>query len=103
MDASEEAVTAVRCECTRIRAPEKHSRILALADVVIEIAGLVVEINSVRVEREANGVSVRLPVDHDRRALIVVADEIKKAMADVVLAAGLEAGLLRELGATAER
>jgi hypothetical protein len=76
---------------------------LALADVVIEIAGLVIEINSVRIEREASGVSVRLPVDRDKRALIVVAGEIRKAMADVVLAAGLEAGLLRELGATVER
>lgn len=103
MDTDDEAPTSVRCECIRIRAQERSGRILALADVVIEIAGLSVEINSVRVEQEPNGVSVRLPVDRDRRALIVVADEIRQAMADVVLAAGIEAGILREVGAAAER
>jgi hypothetical protein len=41
-------------------------------------------------------------VDRDRQPLIEVAEEIRKAVADVVLAAGIEAGILRELGTTAE-
>ena len=102
MDTNVETTTPVHCECVRIRALEKSGRLLALADVVIEIAGLTVAINSVRVEREKAGVSVRLPVDRDKRPLIDVADEIRRAMADVVLAAGIEAGILKETGTEEE-
>ena len=73
---------------------------LALADVSVEIDGVVIEINSVRLERERNGVSVRLPIDRDGRALIVIPDPVRDAIADVVLAAGVEQGIVLERTAT---
>ncbi|CAA7626707.1 hypothetical protein [Magnetospirillum sp. UT-4] len=69
---------------------------LALADVLVDIDGIEIEINSIRLEREAYRVSVRLPVDRDNRALIVVPDPVRDAIADVVLAAGLEQGIVLE-------
>jgi stage V sporulation protein G len=86
----------VHCECISISAIPGNKRLLALADVMIDISGGVISINGIRIEREANGISVRFPIDRDGRALVSVPDEVREALADVVIAAGLEAGVLAE-------
>jgi hypothetical protein len=93
----DEASVSVRCECLRVNAVEKGGRLLGLADVRIEVSGVEIEINAVRIEREATGVSVRLPIDRNGRAIVTLPEEVKGPLADTVLAAGLEAGFLREL------
>jgi stage V sporulation protein G len=81
--------------CTLLRINAKQAgRLLALADVELDFDGVVVEVNSVRVEREPNGTSVRLPIDRDGRALIVLPEEVRHAVADVVLAGALDAGIV---------
>lgn len=58
--------------CTLIAlTPKNTGRLLALADVELDFDGVLVTVNSIRVEREPNSVSVRMPVDRDGRALIV--------------------------------
>lgn len=87
----------MQVHCTLISIIPKHAgRLLALADVELNFDGVVIEIMSVRVEREPNGISVRLPIDRDGRALIVLPEEVRQAMADVVLAGALEVGLVVE-------
>lgn len=88
--------------CTLLNIVAKRAgRLLALADVELDFGGVVVEVNAVRVEREPNGTSVRLPVDRDGRALIVLPDEIREAMADVILAGALDSGIVAERSAAA--
>ena len=83
-------------ECTLLNlVAKKAGRLLALADVELDFEGVQIIINSVRIEREANAVSVRMPIDRDGRAL-VVPDEVKAGIADIVLDAALAAGIVRE-------
>jgi stage V sporulation protein G len=83
--------------CTLLNIVAKNAgRLLALADVELDFDGVAVEVNSVRVEREPNGTSVRLPVDREGRALIVLPEEVRQAMADVVLAGALDAGIVKD-------
>lgn len=86
----------IHCECRTIAPVHGGGRLLALADVVVEIAGVVVEINAVRVIAEPTGTAVRLPVDRQGRAVAVLPDDVRAALGDTVLAAGIEAGILRE-------
>ena len=92
---------AIRCECRAITPVSGCGRLLALADVTIEIDGLEIIINSVRVDADANGTAVRLPVDRQNRPLIVLPDEVRDALGDTVLAAGIEAGILKERATSA--
>ncbi|EME71927.1 hypothetical protein H261_00070 [Paramagnetospirillum caucaseum] len=96
MSESDEESIAIRCECIAITPVSGCGRLLALADVVIEIAGIEIIINSVRVEADSNGTAVRLPVDRQKRPLVVLPDEVRNALGDTVLAAGIEAGILKE-------
>ena len=83
--------------CTLIAlTPKSTGRLLALADVELDFDGVLVTVNSIRVERETNGVSVRMPVDRDGRPLIIVPDEVKDGISDIVLDAALEAGVVKE-------
>lgn len=83
--------------CTLIAlTPKNAGRLLALADVELDFDGVPVVVNSIRVEREANGVSVRLPVDRDGRPLIILPAEVKDGISDIVLDAALEAGIVKE-------
>jgi DNA-binding cell septation regulator SpoVG len=83
--------------CTLINIISKSAgRLLALADVELDFDGVVVEINSIRIEREPNGVSVRMPVDRDGRALVVLPDEVKDAISDIILGGALAAGIVKE-------
>ncbi|CAA7619045.1 hypothetical protein MTBSS4_230037 [Magnetospirillum sp. SS-4] len=71
-------------------------RLLGLADVELDFHGVPVVVNSVRVQKEADGVSVRLPIDRDGRPRIDLPDEVKDGFSDVVLDAALEAGIVRQ-------
>jgi hypothetical protein len=83
--------------CTLIALTSKNAgRLLALADVELDFGGVPVVVNSIRIEREANGVSVRLPVDRDGRPLIILPAEVKDGVSDIVLDAALEAGIVKE-------
>lgn len=87
----------MKVRCTLIALTAKNAgRLLALADVQLDFDGVVIEVNSVRLEREPNGTSVRLPIDRDSRALIVLPEEVRQAMADVVLGGALDAGIVVE-------
>ncbi len=90
----------IRCTLLNIVA-KNTGRLLALADVELDFDGVLVEVNSVRLEREPNGTSVRLPIDREGRALIVLPEEVRQAMADVVLAGALNAGIVVERYASA--
>ncbi len=90
-------IGAMSVHCTLLNIVAKNAgRLLALADVELDFDGVAVEVNSVRVEREPNGTSVRLPVDREGRALIVLPEEVRQAMADVVLAGALDAGIVKD-------
>jgi hypothetical protein len=95
--ATEIETTSVRCSCVRIVAVTGHTRLIALADVRVEIAGIEMAINGVRVQREPRGTAVRLPIDRHGRALVELPEEVRTGLGDTVLAAGLEAGILKEL------
>ncbi len=95
MSELDEESIAIRCECRTITPVMGSGKLLALADVTIEIAGVEVIIHSIRVEADANGTAVRLPVDRQQRPLIILPYEVRLALGDTVLAAGIEAGILR--------
>jgi stage V sporulation protein G len=76
--------------------PKNAGKLLALADVELDFEGVAITINSIRLEREANGVSVRMPIDRDGRPLVILPDEVKDGISDIVLEAGLEAGIVKE-------
>lgn len=90
----------IRCTLLSIKAVAA-GKLLALADVELDFGGVPVEIKSIRLEREPNGTSVRLPIDREGRALVVLPEEVRQAMADVVLAGALEAGIVVERFASA--
>lgn len=92
----------IHCECIAITAVQGGGRLLALADVAVEIAGIEVLINAVRVMAESAGTAVRLPVDRQGRPVVVLPEEIRGHLGDIVLAAGIEAGILRERCVIAE-
>lgn len=95
-------IGAMNVHCTLLNIVTKNTgRLLALADVELDFDGVVVEVNSVRLEREPNGTSVRLPIDRDGRALIVLPEAVRQAMADVVLGGALDAGIVVERFASA--
>jgi hypothetical protein len=60
---------------------------------------MTLEIRSIRIEAVGSGgeggTMVRMPVDRDGRAVLVLPSEVSDAVAEVVLAAGIEAGILR--------
>ncbi len=92
----DDEIVPIRCECLAITPVHGGGRLLALADVVVEIAGVSVQVNAVRVERDPSGTAVRLPVDRQGRPLVVLPEEVRTALGDTVLAGGIEAGVLRE-------
>lgn len=54
-------------------------------------------IRAVRIESLGEGgVRVRMPVDREGRALVVFPAEVANAIGDVVLAGGLDGGILKE-------
>jgi hypothetical protein len=60
--------------------------------------GIEISINAVRVERGPPGIALalRMPTDRAGRLVVDLPKEVTEALGDVVLAAGLEQGVLRE-------
>ena len=58
------------------------------------------EIRAIRIEmvgpQGAGGTKVCMPVDRDGRAVLVLPPELSEAVAEVVLAAGIEFGVSKE-------
>ena len=96
MTATDDDTITVHCECITITPVHGAGRLLALADVVVEIGGITVQINAVRVEQAPAGTAVRLPLDRQGRPLVVLPEEVREALGDTVLAAGIEVGILKE-------
>lgn len=96
MASADNDTITIHCKCIAITAVHGGGRLLALADVAVEIDGIAVQINSVRVVAEPAGTAVRLPVDRQGRPVVVLPDELCGHLGDVVLAAGIERGILKE-------
>jgi len=75
-------------------------RLVGLADVALAWDDMTMEIRSIRIEavgsNGAGGTKVCMPVDRDGRAVLVLPSELSEAVGEVVLAAAIEAGLLKE-------
>ena len=91
------AVTVRAVGITRVTTAAK---LRALADVEVVFDGVTMVIQGVQVRADGNGTEVSLPKyrapDGSWRSAVILPDEIKGAISDTVLAAGLEAGILRE-------
>jgi stage V sporulation protein G len=96
MTIADDDTIAIHCQCIAITPVHGAGRLLAVADVVVEIAGVTIEINAVRVEQDPAGTAVRLPLDRQGRPLVVLPEEVREALGDTVLAAGIEVGILKE-------
>jgi stage V sporulation protein G len=74
-------------------------KLRALADVEVVFDGIEMIIQGVKVRADDKSTEVSLPTyrapDGSWRAAIILPDEIKDAISDTVIAAGLEAGILR--------
>lgn len=72
--------------------------LIALADVAVSIHGIEVRILGIQLTSEKGGTAVRLPRYRDVsgvwRAAVDVPDEVRGAIADVLLEEGLARGLL---------
>ena len=90
-------VTVTAIGITRV---SNAAKLRALADVEVVIDGVVMLIQGVQVRADGDGTEVSLPKyrapDGEWRSAIILPEEIKGAISDTVLAAGLEAGILRE-------
>jgi len=75
-------------------------RLLALADVAILLDGVEIVVHGVQVRADGDGAEVRLPnyrgPNGQWMAAVTLPEEVCGPMGDAVLAAGIEAGILRE-------
>jgi hypothetical protein len=82
--------------------PMNAGRLVALADVSLCWEEMSFTIRSIRIEAMgsggAGGTKVSMPVDRDGRAVLVLPPELSDAVAEVVLAAGIEGGILKTRG-----
>ena len=90
------SVTISTIHSTHLR---NAGKLRALADVEVVFDGVVMVIQGVQVRADVKGSEVHLPKFRDSdgswRAAIILPDEIKDAISETVIAAGLEAGILR--------
>lgn len=80
--------------------PTTANRVVALADVEVVIEGIAIVVHGVQLRADSSGTEVTLPryraADGSWRTAITLPEEVRGPMGDAVIAAGLEAGLLRE-------
>lgn len=90
--------TPATIACTHIQ-PNNHPRILALATAVITISDIPITIHGIQVIADANRTEIRLPkyraTDGTWLPAISVPNELHEPLGDTVIAAALEAGILR--------
>jgi stage V sporulation protein G len=86
--------------------PMRHGDLVALADVDVSFDGIVFTICGLQVRANAKRTEVLLPKfrapNGDWTAAIKMPDELREPMADAVIAAGIEAGVLKEQHAPAD-
>ena len=97
MDTSTAIITA-----GKITPINNAGKLLALADVTLMLDGVEITIHGVQVRADASGTEVTLPryrsASGEWMTAITLPDELRGAMGDVVMAAGIEAGVLKEKG-----
>lgn len=85
--------------------PTTANRVMALADVEVVIEGIALVVHGVQLRADSSGTEVTLPryraPDGSWRTAITLPEEVRGPMGDAVIAAGLEAGLLRKKAAAA--
>jgi len=78
-------------------------KLLALADVELVLDGVSLVIHGVQVRADGDGTKVALPRYRspagEWMAAISLPDEVREPMGDAVIAAGIDAGFLKERGA----
>jgi stage V sporulation protein G len=86
--------------------PMRHGDLVALADVDVSFDGIAFTICGLQVRANARRTEVLLPKyrapNGDWVAAIKLPDEVREPMADAVMAAGIEAGVLKEQYAPAD-
>lgn len=91
--------TPVLISCTHIQ-PNNHPRILALATATITIDNIPITIMGIQVIASATHTEIRLPkyraTDGTWIAAIDLPTELRAPLADTVIAAAVEANILRE-------
>lgn len=100
---SAEETTSVVCRVLDVRAV-RGDKLIALASVELVIAGVSLTLHGLQVQRGsqagAEATAVTLPryrmAGGDWRSAITLPEELKRPIADAVLAACLELGLVRE-------
>lgn len=82
--------------------PCHHSDLLALADVEIVVAGVAFVLHGVQLRADTRRTQVTLPryraTDGEWRAAVTLPEELRGPVGDVVIAAGLDAGILKDKG-----
>ena len=101
--APEDETTSVVCRVLEVQ-PVRGDRLIGLASVELVIAGVALTLHGLQVQRGQQGgaeaTAVTLPryrpAGGDWRSAIPLPDELRRPIADAVLAACLELGLVRE-------
>lgn len=80
--------------------PVNAGKLLALADVELSIEGVVMVIHGIQVRADAARTEITLPTyrasDGSWRAAITLPEELRGTMGDIVISAGIEAGILKQ-------
>ncbi len=94
------STTTVQITVLNLAPMRGRGNLLALADVEVLLDGVSIILHGVQVCATDQRTEVRLPKyrapDGNWVASITLPDEVKGPMGDVVIAAGIEAGVLRE-------
>ena len=92
--------TTVTISVLNITPVSRTSKLLALADVEIVIDGVALVVHGVQVKADGSGAEIRLPTfrasSGEWISAISLPDEVRGPMGDVVIAAGVDAGILKE-------
>ena len=95
-----QSTTTVQITVLQLVPTQGRGNLLALADVEVLLDGVSIILHGVQVCATDQRTEVRLPkyrgVDGTWLAAITLPDEVKGPMGDAVMAAGIEAGVLRE-------
>ena len=95
-----QSTTTVQITVQNLAPVRGRGNLLALADVEVLLDGISIILHGVQLCATAERTEVRLPkyrgVDGTWLAAITLPDEVKGPMGDAVMAAGIEAGVLRE-------
>ncbi|WP_096704069.1 hypothetical protein [Magnetospirillum sp. 15-1] len=75
-------------------------KLLALADAAIVLDGVEIVIHGIQVRADGSGTEVSLPKyrapDGSWKTAVSLPDEVRGPLGDVVMAAGIEAGILKQ-------